>query len=1067
MRRGHIIRWLVISFFFVSALALPRRVFCYDTNIAHPNIAQMAGLLFNKNSDQKLTAEEIGWIMDGAREEDTPTRWVNHFYDPIHNVGLKNVQLSAKKWSENAQAQTQFSLGDKSWQRALADWRKGDKEKAFKELGHTVHLVSDMLVPAHTRDDIHVVGDSYEQFVKDNWNSLYSQIKPAISTETGTHLIDFFDNSAEYSNENFYSDDTVEDSRFSIKKTSMKYITYKGATYKFFVVSDKNKINYNLYFSKDVFSWQDSMNNIKLDNFGVKHDLVLTDYSLHLIPKAIAQSAGVVQLFFAEANKNNEQTLPIARVAPKGYIDRALGFVVSAGEDLLGYVKSRFGGNNTAIGQGSGQIVTEPVNSDPLSSEPSVENPKLKSPVKIVKVEKKDPLPSTETPSPVVQELVLPKVQSSLPFVPSSTSLGVSYGNGGGSYSSVGGIPEQNPVVPPVVVIPTSTPPTSTPPVIIEPPPVPLFDPFFSQIIFTTSSEYNIFGTCSTNTSKILVTSSSIEISPSSTIWSFPFLLSSGHNYFSFAAVGVDYVTSTYSEPVHIIQDNDPPPTPVINTEELKTVAGFKINLIGADALSPTFYDLYYQPVSPTPTTTWQAIATSTVVADIEFPTARGDSYIFRARAFDILGNTSPWSDEIVSSTPIRLDWRKDVVINEIAWAGTIDDSFGRADEWIELFNNTDQDIDLNNWRLKVADRDIIFTTSTTIAANGFFLWERTDDSAVQNITADSTSTLQYGLKNTGEYLNLVDSTGEIVDEVDCSSGGWFAGSNTSSTFRSMARISSKITGNDKINWQTSRGPWIEALAYDKFHLVYGSPKTSNSQTMQVLAGTQNITDLILTKENGPYFLVNYTLPAGATLHIDPGVEIYLPQYGYFFVNGNLTINGSADAPVIFQPAPSSTRWANVVFTDAIANIQYANFLRGGLEPRTINDGVLYFSNSTATLDHVSIWNSRTPGKNINSKNSNIIIKNSSIGADVKYPNSGVPDVDTVGIRARGGELNLENILFTNLIFGVDGGSPVDNLPKLQVNNIPPENFSNVDYPWQPANWLEMIIPTSTATSTP
>ncbi|MBU0546206.1 hypothetical protein KKA13_03050, partial [Patescibacteria group bacterium] len=60
-RRGQII---IICLGIASALVLPRRVFCYDSNVAHPNIAQRAGILFNKNSDQKLTVEQISWIME-------------------------------------------------------------------------------------------------------------------------------------------------------------------------------------------------------------------------------------------------------------------------------------------------------------------------------------------------------------------------------------------------------------------------------------------------------------------------------------------------------------------------------------------------------------------------------------------------------------------------------------------------------------------------------------------------------------------------------------------------------------------------------------------------------------------------------------------------------------------------------------------------------------------------------------------------------------------------------------------------------------------------------------------
>lgn len=42
-----------------------------------------------------------------------------------------------------------------------------------------------------------------------------------------------------------------------------------------------------------------------------------------------------------------------------------------------------------------------------------------------------------------------------------------------------------------------------------------------------------------------------------------------------------------------------------------------------------------------------------------------------------------------------------DVVINEVAWMGTAADY---RDEWIELYNNSQENIDLSGWSLSAAD---------------------------------------------------------------------------------------------------------------------------------------------------------------------------------------------------------------------------------------------------------------------------------------------------------------------------------------------------------------------------
>lgn len=112
------------------------------------------------------------------------------------------------------------------------------------------------------------------------------------------------------------------------------------------------------------------------------------------------------------------------------------------------------------------------------------------------------------------------------------------------------------------------------------------------------------------------------------------------------------------------------------------------------------------------------------------------------------------------------------VTINEIAWMGT-EVSFN--DEWIELKNNTQEEISLDGWILKADDGTPEISLAGKIPAKGFYLLERTDDDTVQEITAD----LIYkgALGNSGENLKLFDVSGNLVDEVNCQDG-WLAGDN-------------------------------------------------------------------------------------------------------------------------------------------------------------------------------------------------------------------------------------------------------------------------------------------------
>jgi phosphatidylserine/phosphatidylglycerophosphate/cardiolipin synthase-like enzyme len=90
------------------------------------------------------------------------------------------------------------------------------------------------------------------------------------------------------------------------------------------------------------------------------------------------------------------------------------------------------------------------------------------------------------------------------------------------------------------------------------------------------------------------------------------------------------------------------------------------------------------------------------------------------------------------------------VVINEVAWAGT---PASHYDEWIELYNNTDREVDLRGWLLTAADGIPAVQLTGVIPAHGFYLLERTDDSTVANIPADQIYT--GALENTGETLYL------------------------------------------------------------------------------------------------------------------------------------------------------------------------------------------------------------------------------------------------------------------------------------------------------------------------
>ncbi|MFH1401740.1 MAG: lamin tail domain-containing protein, partial [Parcubacteria group bacterium] len=181
---------------------------------------------------------------------------------------------------------------------------------------------------------------------------------------------------------------------------------------------------------------------------------------------------------------------------------------------------------------------------------------------------------------------------------------------------------------------------------------------------------------------------------------------------------------------------------------------------------------------------------------------ATSSQFLITLFVTDNLGATSSLATATINiippSQPILEISTTTVLINEIAWMGNA----SPTDEWIEIYNNTNKDVDLAGWKLVAADGtpEINFNGSTTIiSAGGFYLLERINDSTVPEIFADLIYTGALG--NGGEKLELKDASGTLIDSVDCSYG-WFAGDNK--TKETMERINPALPGSDSGNWASS-----------------------------------------------------------------------------------------------------------------------------------------------------------------------------------------------------------------------------------------------------------------------
>ncbi len=287
--------FLIFGFaIFIGSAVFIRRAFSYDTNFAHPLLTKKAIEEFNKTSGNKISEKEINWIVQGAKEEDTPIRWMNHFYDPVNNKGLLTFS-TAKEWSEANIKQLGYLTGNQTWKKALGLYQEGKKQESFIALGHILHLIEDMAVPAHTRDDSHAEGDPYEDWVKNNSEQGFDKIN-IIHLD---NLDKYFDTLANYSNKYFLSEDTINEKELADKKIFNKNLQ-SGETIKC-VEGNANGTPFCLIKYK--------INKIGEVDYILDDSPIHSDYYSLLAPRAVATSAGVIELFLKEAGKEVKKEL--------------------------------------------------------------------------------------------------------------------------------------------------------------------------------------------------------------------------------------------------------------------------------------------------------------------------------------------------------------------------------------------------------------------------------------------------------------------------------------------------------------------------------------------------------------------------------------------------------------------------------------------------------------------------------------------------------------------------------------------------------------------------------------
>ena len=148
----------------------------------------------------------VEWIEDGGFTADEPELWqaLRHFYDPtvadparrnlidfkdwglwaaknVGNMFLDDPRIDALEWAVEGPPRPKFQPNPYAWNRGVDFMRRAfystdspaDKDRLFaaawRALGETMHLLADMTVPAHVRNDSHpgVKLPYFPEFTKD------------------------------------------------------------------------------------------------------------------------------------------------------------------------------------------------------------------------------------------------------------------------------------------------------------------------------------------------------------------------------------------------------------------------------------------------------------------------------------------------------------------------------------------------------------------------------------------------------------------------------------------------------------------------------------------------------------------------------------------------------------------------------------------------------------------------------------------------------------------------------------------------------------------------------------
>lgn len=846
----------IIIFILISTLLLfGPKAFGYDHAIVHPGLTQAAISVFEESADN-LSVKEKKWIIQGSMEEDAHPRYLNHFFNPKTGLGLDDKGLPGLPTTVWAMNQSNFTSigGDYSENAILNNYENNNFERAFQGIGHMLHLIQDMAVPAHVRNDAHDPTDPepYEKWSKE-FGNIENQPRGIISTFS---LKDSLVNLSSYTHDNFFSKDTISIIDLNKYKIEGQTINNKKIIY---LINSVDDYEYKVAFKEN----PDSISS----KFEVGQNAeVNLDYWNMLYPKAVGYSAGVIEYYikkFEQIDKNKKEVQKISAWKEfKSQVAYSIGDYISAslvsrkGEEDLSPVqlnaiavalevlegtrnaadKSVEVGNKTIVlvNESSKKIKRTAQNAVDIIKDKiqgAVDGPSAPGKVLGVKEVKADELGSTtievmplgkpktaffpvleqesqpsgtiileDNFSPDTEIAEKPAIisSSSAAYFRFSSERGESYEinlddsgwTSSGFEQNLSGLMDG---AHSLAVRAVDAKGAADPIPAVYDWTVDTRAPFVSFI----SSPGQFSNTSSTiiryeadETSTFSCGLDSADPAPCSASTSLPDLSEGAHQFLVFASDGAG---NTGSASVNWLIDLTAPAASIGDLAPEQQAKAFTLDFSGIDQGPAPSGISSYEVEYMIGTSTWENLFIGPATSTIfDKNVSDGDYIHFRIRATDQAGNSADWSETY--QTKVNTKIASHLLISEIAVRGPA----GGYDEFVELYNPTSNEINVLGYKLESKTNAMNWWTNRTgsglpdkvIKPGGYFLIAAKEYSLAS--IPDYYHTANWGLPDSNGTWRIVDADGNELDKAGYGFAADYEGSSASADFSQGGSIERK-----------------------------------------------------------------------------------------------------------------------------------------------------------------------------------------------------------------------------------------------------------------------------------